>query len=473
MHNIISSPYLRCVQTAAKICKELGQVSRIIIDYSLAEVRSPDTLGEAGRQETTRPFKDIQAYCKLHGVHCRTETMGAMPAWPESFRSAKERFAHRFLEYLQWSLKSEQNFIFVSHADCVQATLALMPSHGERGHVVSNVEFGGFFLATRETQRHSPEEADDDVYQEYHDYVELDQDGNFDSQISAPSSVLSEANVGIFSRQVSCESALSGRCEVEEDEGTISTNASDTSDRRWTVWLHNVKCKKTSKEHYERRLKTLVDAGPYDREQLTQLLGESSTRGNLQPVLGQLLDAHLVKLGSTPLGSEDNIKKLGCIASNSVLHAWFHSEITAIPKCRYELENASRRGDSWPPMSTGSQQEDHAEKMKEHLVLCREANSLPPWPPISPRRQREDHAQIMKHHLVLCQEANSLPPMLSTSREPEHAAQHIHHDVAQSALIQKRQVVLNAVPKDKFLQRRRQKPLETGSPVSGASVATI
>jgi broad specificity phosphatase PhoE len=147
LHNIISSPYLRCVQTAAKICKELGPTSRIIIDYCLAEVHSPDIVGEAGGKEggTTRPFKDIQVYCKLHGVRCREATMGAMPAWPESVRSAKKRFARRFLEYLQWSLESDQNFIFVSHADCVQATLALMPSQEETGHTVLNVEFGGFF----------------------------------------------------------------------------------------------------------------------------------------------------------------------------------------------------------------------------------------------------------------------------------------------------------------------------------------
>jgi broad specificity phosphatase PhoE len=439
MCNIISSPYLRCVQTAVKICKELGSTSRIIIDYSLGEVRSPDILGAAGKEETTRPLQDILSYCKLHGVYCSDATIGTMPAWPESLRSAKKRFARCFLEHLH----SEQNFICVSHAECVQATLTLMPSRVERGHTVLNVDFGGFFLASRETQKDSPN--DDGVYQDYHDDDVLNHDI-------------------ISTRQETCESTLSARCEFEDNDDSpsarckfeedvdsnSSTNLSETSSRSWTIWLYNIKCMKTSKKRSERRRKTLVQTGLYDREQLTHLLGESSSRGNLQRLLDQLPDAQLVKLGSTPLGSEDNIKKPGRIASNSVLGsmsplaesgpgqrsvlgAWAHSALSAISKSGYDFEQPFAQFESWPAVSSSSQQEDHAQNMKQHLEL--------------------------RH------EANSLTPMVPTSRQPEHQAQQMHHDVVPSALIKKREVVLDTNPNCKLLERRRQKMSATYSTV--------
>ena len=74
---------------------------------------------------------------------------------------------------------------------------------------------------------------------EYDDDVVLTHDINFDSQISemSTSSMLSEANGGDFSRQVSYESTLSARCEFEKDDDSSSTTVSEASNRRWELWL--------------------------------------------------------------------------------------------------------------------------------------------------------------------------------------------------------------------------------------------
>lgn len=47
---VVTSPYLRCVETAASICTSLGNRTRLMVDLGLGEVYGPEIFGdEPGR----------------------------------------------------------------------------------------------------------------------------------------------------------------------------------------------------------------------------------------------------------------------------------------------------------------------------------------------------------------------------------------------------------------------------------------
>jgi len=53
------------------------------------------------------------------------------------------------LTYLRRAAKVHRNVILITHADCVGATLGVLPSHA--GHTIANVEYCGMVLASRQT----------------------------------------------------------------------------------------------------------------------------------------------------------------------------------------------------------------------------------------------------------------------------------------------------------------------------------
>lgn len=150
VHVVVSSPYLRCVQTAVEICRELGEGTRIILDHSLGEIYGPSVMGQDEPTGVTRPTELLLSYCHSHGVQCEEQGVGERPLWPEHLVEARRRFAGRFLDYLHYGTEAQRNFVLVSHADCVGAALRLMPSH--TGQVLQRADFGAMFLAHREVQ---------------------------------------------------------------------------------------------------------------------------------------------------------------------------------------------------------------------------------------------------------------------------------------------------------------------------------
>lgn len=340
MHNIICSPYLRCVQTAVAICKELGPSTRLIIDNRLAEVQSHDLMGDREPATTTRPFDDIQAYCQSQGIHCRSAAIGSLPAWPECMRKARMRFAYQFLKYLHWGQQKKQNWLFVSHSECVRSTLSMMPLWGVSGNIVSNIEFGGLFLARRGTQ----EECDLRAQEKTQDSSEEDHEDSFEDIPSTKSS---------FSRLTSCEcdspfsvlsdlEIASGDVADEERELNISPYSSkrekeDVTDeeepahaphgRRWNIQMHNIKSKRTSRETMERKMQSLAESGPYNRQQLEHLLGEVRLQDRLEPCLGEFFDKQLEQC-------------LGCVENSSFSKAYIanHDDPEATtPRCSLKL----------------------------------------------------------------------------------------------------------------------------------------
>jgi len=149
MHSVVSSPFLRCIQTAVEVCAVLGPSCRLLVDCTLGEVYGPSVMGQLKPEKgvMVRTMESVLDLCKKRGVSCEPQLIGHWRKWPELMPAARRRFAKRFLTYLRRSVRVRRNFLIVTHADCVGAALSMMPS--EVGSVVEKIEFGGMFLAQR------------------------------------------------------------------------------------------------------------------------------------------------------------------------------------------------------------------------------------------------------------------------------------------------------------------------------------
>eukprot|EP00931_Biecheleriopsis_adriatica_P000336 TRINITY_DN10035_c0_g1_i1.p1 TRINITY_DN10035_c0_g1~~TRINITY_DN10035_c0_g1_i1.p1 ORF type:complete len:630 (+),score=112.31 TRINITY_DN10035_c0_g1_i1:68-1891(+) len=150
VHVVVSSPYFRCVQTAAQVCQSLGPDTKLLIDNSLGEIFGPCVMGEVEPVSVVRPLQQSIDFCSSIGISCleARRLLGSWPQWPETLRSARQRMARRFEEYLRRGHQVRRNFVLVSHADCVGAALSLIPAESGCRHV-EKVNFCGYFLAMR------------------------------------------------------------------------------------------------------------------------------------------------------------------------------------------------------------------------------------------------------------------------------------------------------------------------------------
>merc|ERR1719428_1123481 len=140
---VISSPYLRCVQTAAEICRSFGR-SSIFIDNKIGEIWNPDVVGESGC--AIRPLTEGVKWCKERGIAIKGEPLGSWPVWPETESEAEARYALRFLQYGHMSLsKKSCAFILVTHGDGVRSMLQTLPEYA--GIRCQGVEYCGRFVA--------------------------------------------------------------------------------------------------------------------------------------------------------------------------------------------------------------------------------------------------------------------------------------------------------------------------------------
>eukprot|EP01064_Diplonema_japonicum_P003414 TRINITY_DN12200_c0_g1_i1.p1 TRINITY_DN12200_c0_g1~~TRINITY_DN12200_c0_g1_i1.p1 ORF type:complete len:289 (+),score=52.79 TRINITY_DN12200_c0_g1_i1:41-868(+) len=127
---VISSPYIRCLQTAAIIYHELKKgssdevpiASKIIVHHDLSEVQEPRTLSSTVRPE----FEDDKVEAAVltvlkglaeDGVFSESDlpnvvVHGIQPPFPESHRQANARYDHAFTDILP---SSRQNTVLVTH----------------------------------------------------------------------------------------------------------------------------------------------------------------------------------------------------------------------------------------------------------------------------------------------------------------------------------------------------------------------
>lgn len=162
---IASSPYRRCMTTAAELAKEMDLP--IIIDQELMEVwdetmphdrfphRSPLELMEMAKSlqiQVANPILPEGGY-KLFGQPPKT--------WPESLESGHKRFLVRIENYIQLSADTEQNYIIVAHAPAVAAMLNIF----ERGIAeIDSVDYCARVIAKRRTRESTETVKEHGVY---------------------------------------------------------------------------------------------------------------------------------------------------------------------------------------------------------------------------------------------------------------------------------------------------------------------
>ena len=156
---IVSSPYLRCVQTAIALADALDVM--VLLDYELGEVFGPPVFGELGPIQTGRAWRSRQELHAalqhwspelLHGfsklpverVHWE-KVMGRPPTWGEKLTDAHQRYAKRFLTYLSRGRRSGKKMILVSHGVMVQTCLKILPSTSALS--VASIPFCGGLMA--------------------------------------------------------------------------------------------------------------------------------------------------------------------------------------------------------------------------------------------------------------------------------------------------------------------------------------
>ncbi|CAE8628623.1 unnamed protein product [Polarella glacialis] len=155
---VISSPYIRCVETAVLICLELGV--GLCIDQELGEIFSPHYFGDwESPGPLRRDPKEVVAFIprsvtqvgSLEELDGQGGFLGMAPEWPE--RDGKLRMAARVEQlFNRAALMDGANFVLVTHGDCVAAchALALAGSCGmSRIPVVSKVPYCGYTLLER------------------------------------------------------------------------------------------------------------------------------------------------------------------------------------------------------------------------------------------------------------------------------------------------------------------------------------
>ena len=157
LHVVITSPYLRCVQTAACVCKAFGKGTKLLIDNTLGEIYGPCVMGDDEPESPVRPLQQSLDFCSARGLNNLEvrRILGQWPAWPETLKGARQRFAARFVDYVKRGYTVRRNFLLVSHADCVGGALTLIPC-GTSRHNVEKVNFGGHFVVLSPQQARPP-----------------------------------------------------------------------------------------------------------------------------------------------------------------------------------------------------------------------------------------------------------------------------------------------------------------------------
>lgn len=149
---VVTSPFIRCVETAVEVCRALKLP--ICIDMQLGEVFGPACFGEwSAPGPNRRNAEEVASFvpADLRKI-TPVDSIGKEPTWPESIEDARLRMVARVEQYTEWAARLEGvNFVLVTHGDCVGACLTLALARGDQGpsRVVEKVDYCGYALLER------------------------------------------------------------------------------------------------------------------------------------------------------------------------------------------------------------------------------------------------------------------------------------------------------------------------------------
>jgi len=161
---VISSPFIRCIETAVEICRVFG-VS-LCVDRELGEIFSPVYFGAWDPPgPPLRTAEEIAAYIpndvRIAGVGddgklTQDGFVGNPPVWPE--KSGKVRLASRVEALSEKAVKlGGAGFILVTHGDCVAGCLALglvSQRNESMAPTVTKVPYCGYVVLERPFSHH-------------------------------------------------------------------------------------------------------------------------------------------------------------------------------------------------------------------------------------------------------------------------------------------------------------------------------
>jgi len=139
---IITSPYIRCVQTAVAVREVLpsrkGEQVPILIDSKVSEVgiyKKPSGISDPRLLKShldfcsrRRSFPEVAKIEDLLGVELLNNDafVGINPPFPEQRRAAHLRGLYRFSEWLERGRQTQLNFLIITHQDLVHTFCSMI-----------------------------------------------------------------------------------------------------------------------------------------------------------------------------------------------------------------------------------------------------------------------------------------------------------------------------------------------------------
>eukprot|EP00435_Cladocopium_sp_Y103_P066390 s893_g28.t1 len=146
---IVSSPFLRCLQTALILAEKFD--AKVLIDQELGEVMGPPVF-ETKPPLPPRPWSNLKATLKASAIsadsHERLRAgrlMGKGPEWKESLQQARLRYVKRYLDYLRRARHTKKSCMLVTHGHMVQACASVLPVNQHRK--IISVDYCGAAVA--------------------------------------------------------------------------------------------------------------------------------------------------------------------------------------------------------------------------------------------------------------------------------------------------------------------------------------
>ncbi|CAJ1428172.1 unnamed protein product [Effrenium voratum] len=284
-HVVVCSPYARCVQTAVKICKQLGPGVKMLIDLSLGEIYGPSVMGEVEPRAHLRSFSAAVDYCNANGVSVVRRFVGDSPVWPESLQDARRRFALRFLQYLQRGVTAKRNFVIITHGDCIGSVMGIMPDQQDR--MVEKVDYGAIILGSRaavaKLPKPSPKRDMSSVLPltpQEEQIIEGDEDfkAHFPDRLQSVEEGLEDCEAAIQEQLSADKWAVPVGGTMTTAKASMESEVSPFTSKAMSGWhceTMNIAShpKKSKGSKLARRLTALVESGPFSMQKVEKLLG--------------------------------------------------------------------------------------------------------------------------------------------------------------------------------------------------------
>lgn len=149
---IISSPYLRCAQTASRIAQVLKCPIKFDLDFGEVFDRS-SMVGDAVGAQHRDPeklesllLKDFPDVAWVRGDNGKIEIEGTQQTFPESLDAARMRFCFKARQALQLAASKLMSVVIVTHGDALGAVVGMM----QKDWKIKHVPYASFAIASRQ-----------------------------------------------------------------------------------------------------------------------------------------------------------------------------------------------------------------------------------------------------------------------------------------------------------------------------------